>query len=52
MMNENFIPVQGHISALRVMLKTDWLRAKEEARLIKAEITKLNPEKMFQSNSN
>ncbi len=46
-MNEKFIPVQGHIGAIRVLLKSDWIKAKEEMRQIKAEIAKLNPERMF-----
>lgn len=46
-MNENFIAVQGHIGAIRVLLKSDWIKAKEEMRSIKAEIAKLNPERMF-----
>lgn len=31
-MNEKFIPVQGHIGAIRVLLKSDWIKAKEEMR--------------------
>lgn len=47
-MNENFIQVQGHIGAIRVLLKIDWLKAKEEMRSIKTEIARLNPQSMFQ----
>ena len=46
-MNENFIQVQGHIGAIRVLLKSEWLKAKEEMRSIKSEIARLNPQSMF-----
>jgi hypothetical protein len=46
-MNENFIYVHSNVGAIKVMLKVDWLKAKDEMRSIKSEIARLNPQSMF-----
>lgn len=44
---DNYIPVQGQVTQLKVMLKTEWLKLKDEMKQIKAELAILNPETMF-----
>jgi hypothetical protein len=46
-MSDGYIPVQGNIGALRVILKSEWLKKKEEMRSIKNEIARLHPDRMF-----
>lgn len=46
-MLETYIPVQGSIGALRVILKTEWMKMKEELRSIKQELASLNPSSMY-----
>lgn len=46
-LNENFIYAHNHVEAIKVMLKVDWLKAKDEMRSIKTEIARLNPQSMF-----
>jgi RNA recognition motif-containing protein len=48
---ENYIPVCGPITPLRVILKTTWLKMKDEMKSIKNELAALNPEIMFQPNA-
>ena len=47
-MTDSYIPVQGIIRPLRVILKTDWLKMKDEMNSIKREIALLHPEDMYQ----
>jgi hypothetical protein len=47
---ENYIPVSGSILPLKVILKTDWLKLKEEMKAIKCQLAALNPEIMYQPN--
>ena len=47
-LSDNFIPVQGAVRGLRVMLKSTWLQTKDEMKQIKLEIAQLNPSAMFQ----
>jgi len=47
-MSENFIAVQGPLSAFHVIMKEEWVKLKEEMRSIKREIALLNPQHMFQ----
>ena len=47
---ENYIPVNGPILPLKVILKTDWLKLKEDMKAIKCQLAALNPEIMYQPN--
>jgi RNA recognition motif-containing protein len=44
---ENYIPVSGPITPLKVISKTEWLKLKEEMKFIKHELAVLNPDSMF-----